>query len=59
MRNQDKFKEHQRLRKRAKELQTQGYKHSGIWNKLHLEFPQWKPKTILEICHKSGAYRNE
>jgi hypothetical protein len=54
-----KLGDYKKLRKRAKELQRQGYKYSGLWNKLHIEFPQWKPKTILEICRRTGTYRDD
>ena len=54
-----KLGDYKKLRKRAKELQKQGYKYSALWNKLHIEFLQWKPRTISEICRRTGAYRND
>jgi hypothetical protein len=50
---------YKKLRKRAKELKMQGYKRSGLWNKLAIEFPQWAPSTICQICNKKGGYQDE
>lgn len=51
--------QYQKVREREKELRAQGYKGSAVWNKLHFEFPQWMPHTILDICRKHGIYKNK
>jgi len=51
--------DYEKLRKRYKELKKKGYKQSGLWNKLSLEFPGWTAATIQQICSKLGAYKEK
>lgn len=54
-----KLAQRQEIREREKELREKGYKGTGVWNKLHCEFPQYRPYTLWEICKRTGVYEDD